>query len=188
MRRQFSKGPAEPEIPIIKYQLHQSRLLPKLARAYVLKFGVDELLQLYLDLKPQILDPTKNLEFLHAISTFIKSYSSTAAQRTYQEVRESLGGFGYSFYSELHSMLNDNDVNLTWEGDNKVLLQQTARFILKNCNRIQNGKPVLSPHIQYLEVYNSTPESLQFEIGEAPSYEELIKVYKSHAAQVREQV
>lgn len=137
LRRQFGKpGKDQPEYPLINYQLHQYRLIPKFARGFVLKFGVDELMALYVSLKPQIVDPNTNLEFLHAIATFTKSYASTAAQRTYEEVRQSLGGFGYSYYSELHSMLNDNDVNMTWEGDNKVLLQQTARFILKNCNRI----------------------------------------------------
>jgi hypothetical protein len=32
-----------------------------------------------------------------------------------------IGGIGYSRYSEMGIKMNDNDVNLTWEGDNKVL-------------------------------------------------------------------
>jgi hypothetical protein len=50
-----------------------------MARAFVLKFGVDEILKMYVDLKPELIDPSKNLEFLHAIATFSKSYTSTAA-------------------------------------------------------------------------------------------------------------
>ena len=79
MRRQFSKGPEHPEIPLIDYQLHQYRLIPKLARGFINKFAVDELLKLYVDSKPKLIDPTQNLDFLHAIATFSKSYSSTAA-------------------------------------------------------------------------------------------------------------
>lgn len=39
-----------------------------------------------------------------------------------EEARQALGGLGYSFYSEIGMMITDNDINLTWEGDNKVLL------------------------------------------------------------------
>lgn len=116
---------------------------------------------MYISLKPQVIDPTKNLEFLHAISTFTKVYTGTCAQRSYEEARQAMGGFGYSFYSELHQMINDNDVNLTWEGDNKVLLQQTARFILKNCNRISNGKDVLTEHIAYLKDFNANQNAIK---------------------------
>lgn len=96
--------------------------MPKMARSFVFKFAMDEVLRLYVDLKPQIVDPTKNLEFLHAIATFCKSHLSTSAQRYYEEIRQSLGGIGYSYYTEMHHFLYENDVNLTWEGDNKVLL------------------------------------------------------------------
>ena len=76
-----------------------------------------------------------------------------------------MGGFGYSYYSELHSMLNDNDVNLTWEGDNRVLYQQTSRFVLKNCNRLNNGKPVITPHVSYLAKYHSEEKEFRSQIA-----------------------
>lgn len=44
MRRQFSKSNSEPENPLISYQLHQYRLIPKFSRGFILKFGVDEIL------------------------------------------------------------------------------------------------------------------------------------------------
>ena len=52
MRRQFAKSNSDPENPLISYQLHQYRLIPKFARGFVLKFGVDEILKMYVDLKP----------------------------------------------------------------------------------------------------------------------------------------
>ena len=93
-----------------------------MAWAFVNKFAVDEILNLYVSLKPKIIDPKQNLEFLHAISTFTKAYVGSAAVTTYYEVRQALGGFGYSYYSELHEMINNGDINTTWEGDNRVLL------------------------------------------------------------------
>jgi acyl-CoA oxidase len=56
------------------------------------------------------------------------------------ESRQALGGLGYSYYSDLGISLHANDVNLTWEGDNKVLLQQTSKFVLKNIYNTMKGK------------------------------------------------
>ena len=41
-----------------------------------------------------------------------------------------LGGHGFSSFSRLGSLYDDNDVNVTWEGDNTVLIQQTAKYAL----------------------------------------------------------
>ena len=73
---------------------------------------------------------------------------------TIYEVRQALGGFGYSYYSEMYQSINYGDVNTTWEGENRMLLQQTARFVLKNCNRVISGKDVITPHIAYLKDFN----------------------------------
>jgi len=41
-----------------------------------------------------------------------------------------MGGHGYSAYSKMGVLYSNNDVNNTWEGDNSVLAQQTAKYVL----------------------------------------------------------
>jgi hypothetical protein len=37
---------------------------------------------------------------------------------------------------------NNNDINLTWEGDNAVLIQQCAKFIMENFQKKMKGKVI----------------------------------------------
>ncbi len=50
--------------------------------------------------------------------------------RALQECRESCGGLGYSYYSKLGILRANWDIQQTWEGDNNVLLQQTAKYLV----------------------------------------------------------
>ena len=42
-----------------------------------------------------------------------------------------MGGHGYSYLSRMACLLDDGDVNTTWEGDNHMLLQQTSKFLMR---------------------------------------------------------
>lgn len=51
-----------------------------------------------------------------------------------------MGGHGYSSYSKLGALYNDNDINNTWEGDNTVLLQQATKFVVDAYTKVLKGK------------------------------------------------
>ncbi len=55
----------------------------------------------------------------------------------------------------------NSDVNQTFEGDNYVLLQQTARMILKNVVWLHKGKPLLET-MEYLTM--TDPEKHHFQV------------------------
>ena len=70
----------------------------------------------------------------------MKAYSSWTAQGRLQQLREVMGGHGYSRFNMIGAYRNNNDINTTWEGDNTVLNQQTAKFILDNFQKKMKGK------------------------------------------------
>lgn len=59
-----------------------------------------------------------------------------------QECREACGGLGYSHYSKLGILRANWDVQQTWEGDNNVLLQQTAKYLIDIVKAKFKGKNV----------------------------------------------
>jgi acyl-CoA oxidase len=52
----------------------------------------------------------------------------------------------------LGTLLTDNDVNSTWEGDNNVLLQQTSRFIFRNLQKLMKGQRIESEYLSFLSL------------------------------------
>ncbi|EGG25340.1 putative acyl-CoA oxidase [Cavenderia fasciculata] len=138
-RRQFgSKGK---EAPIMEYLSHQRRLFPLVASAVAFTFTVRQLKQVYCE-------PNKtpqNVKDLHILASGAKAVVTWFKTHTLQQTRESCGGQGFSSLNQIANWKSDSDVDLTYEGDNHVLLQQVARFLLVE---LQKGRytPTLPNH------------------------------------------
>ncbi len=65
---------------------------------------------------------------LHALSSGFKAYASSASERLAQVCRVACGGHGFLVASGLVGARNAVDAACSAEGDNVVLLQQTARY------------------------------------------------------------
>lgn len=83
-------------------------------------------------LTPEKLSDAKNpnVSQVHAISAALKPLIKWECMKLLQECREACGGHGYSQFARFGLWRDDYDVNLTWEGDNNVLIQQTTRWFL----------------------------------------------------------
>lgn len=150
IRKQF--GPNElTEVPLLEYQTHQYRLLPYLAAAYILRifspwlitvlyqFSIDAIMGNDKELQAQ-----QGLE-LHAVSSASKPVAGWIAKQAIQECREACGGHGYLKASRIGDIRNNNDANLTYEGENHILIQQTSNWLLKFWPLILNKKEISSP-------------------------------------------
>lgn len=150
LRKQFGY----PEMSILDYPLHRSRLVPHLARLFAIRSGLLLMYKYYSELKVQIRDEPENPEIaeLHAILCCFKAISSGYALAGIQECRESTGGHGYSEYSAFGRIRNGTDIMLTWEGDNNVLIQQCGKYILKQVQAPFKGGKITAKTLQFLKI------------------------------------
>jgi acyl-CoA oxidase len=119
-RRQF--GPeGGSEVPILNYRMHQRRLMPYLANTYALTFGLQYLTKRFINRKEE------EMQEIEALAAGLKAYTTWNARNTLQECREACGGKGYLSENRIDDLKNDTEIYTTFEGDNTVLMQLTAK-------------------------------------------------------------
>ncbi|KAJ3347152.1 hypothetical protein HDU83_002358 [Entophlyctis luteolus] len=124
--------PTKCETAVIDYSIQQYRLFPIVAQAYALYFSGFWMLRIYVKMMQGMNEG--NLDLLpevHAASSGLKSLTTTIAAAGIEEARRACGGHGYSLFSGLPDFLNTFLPLVTLEGDNHLLTQQTARYLLK---------------------------------------------------------
>ena len=165
-RTQFGP-PNKPELPILDYQITRYRLMPHLANFFAASAGIDLIRNLIEKHKATISESPDGLEAaeIHALLSIIKPLCSWYTQKGLQEFREMLAGHGYSSFAGLSTLLADNDVNNTWEGENNVLLQQTSRYIFKNVQRILKGQRIDSEYLSFLSIDPAQTEGKAVFVG-----------------------
>jgi acyl-CoA oxidase len=128
-RRQFGP-PGGEEAVLLDYRVHQRRLLPALATTYALHFAQDrlrrELHGVFTAEEPE----DRSRRELETLAAGVKAVATWHATATIQECREACGGAGYLRENRFAALKADSDVFTTFEGDNTVLLQLTAKNLL----------------------------------------------------------
>jgi len=123
-RRQFAADPLKAETIIMDYPNQQRRLMPLVAKAYAVQFGLDYLLERYIDRSE------KDMREIEAMAAGLKSYATWFATAAIQECREATGGKGYLAENRFADLKADTDIFTTFEGDNNVLMQLVAKSLL----------------------------------------------------------
>ena len=139
VRRQFadSENPASEELQVLDYSTVQMRLLPLLATMYALHFAGNRMTQLYEASRDMRAYDT--LAELHATSCGLKALATKLAVEGLEICRRACGGHGYSSFSGIGSWYADCLPAMTWEGDNFVIVQQAARYVLKCARAVLKG-------------------------------------------------
>jgi len=134
-RRQFTAGSDNDEEVLLDYQLHQKRLIPKLATTYAASFAHEQLLTKFDQVFSGAADTDEDRQDLETLAAALKPLTTWHALETLQEAREACGGAGFLAENRLVGLRADLDIYATFEGDNHVLLQLVAKRLLSDYSR-----------------------------------------------------
>lgn len=143
VRRQSELKPGEPEPQILDYQTQQYKLFPLLATAYAFQFVGAYMTETYSRITGNIDQGNlSELPELHALSAGLKAFTSWVTSSGIEECRMACGGHGYSHCSGIPNLYVTFTPACTYEGENTVMMLQTARFLVKSYTQVSSGKPV----------------------------------------------
>ncbi|KAJ6633224.1 putative peroxisomal acyl-coenzyme A oxidase 1 [Pseudolycoriella hygida] len=153
VRRQSPIDPNQPEPKVIEHITQQMKIFPLMAKVFAVKYSADNLMRMYLKVTSEIeRGDLERLPELHALSCCLKAVSSNEAVQAVETLRLACGGHGFLTSSGFHDLYTNCTAAQTYEGENTVMLLQTARYLIKVWGQALSGKK-LPPTVAYLQNY-----------------------------------
>ncbi|XP_038051803.1 peroxisomal acyl-coenzyme A oxidase 1-like isoform X1 [Patiria miniata] len=141
VRRQSELIPGAGEPQVLDFQSQQLKLFPHIATAYAFQFAGKQMHQMYADSLDQVSSGNFNvLPELHATAAGLKAFTSSVAMAGLELLRMACGGHGYSASSGFPLLYANESPACTYEGENTVMLLQTARFLMKCVRQLKSGQ------------------------------------------------
>ncbi|XP_037298722.1 probable peroxisomal acyl-coenzyme A oxidase 1 isoform X2 [Manduca sexta] len=148
VRRQCQLDAKEPECQILDYVTQQHKIFISIAASYAMKLTANKLYDTYNHINEQLgggnLD---RLPELHALACCLKAVATWDTTRYVESCRLACGGHGYMLSSNMPQTHAFVSASCTYEGDNTVLLLQTARFLVKTWQNVHGS---LTPTVAYM--------------------------------------
>nr|XP_023675794.1 peroxisomal acyl-coenzyme A oxidase 1 isoform X2 [Paramormyrops kingsleyae] len=190
VRHQSELRAGEPEPQILDYQTQQHKLFPLLATAYAFHFLGQFMSQTYHRITGDINQGDfSELPELHALSAGLKAFTTWAANGGIEVCRMACGGHGYSRCSSLPDIYVTFTPTCTYEGENTVMMLQTARYLVKSYTQASKGQKV-SGMVSYLnelqQRIQAQPVSSRPTVVDINDLTSLVEAYKLRAARLVE--
>ncbi|CRL03339.1 CLUMA_CG016522, isoform F [Clunio marinus] len=155
VRRQSPIEPDQPEPKIIEHVTQQMKIFPVIAKTIIFKQAAEFLWGMFNDVSKELeKGDLSRLPELHALSCCLKAICSNEATQAIEVCRLACGGHGYLTSSGFNNMYKMVTSAQTYEGENTVLLLQTARFLIKSWGQALKGEK-LTPTVEYLKHFVS---------------------------------
>lgn len=143
IRRQFKDRDSDgkgPEMSVLDYPTVQIRILPLLATTFALHFTGLAMRNVYESTRQDVEKGDFNsLAHMHSMSSGLKSLCTMLAADGIETCRRALGGHGFGGGSGLIELNNDYLSKPTVEGDNWMITQQVASYLIKKMTAAVNA-------------------------------------------------
>jgi len=189
IRRQFrdqdSTDITSRETQVLDYSTVQVRILPLLATAFALHYSGFVMRELYERTRSSSTLDSDNAQLaeLHSTSAGLKSLATELAANSVETCRRAMGGHGFGGGTGLIQLNNDYLSKPTVEGDNWMITQQVARFLIKKVKeRAENPSATVLSHTERnLQVFwNNRHEQASFAVLE--NDEDILKAFNWRAS------
>ncbi|KAL4517722.1 hypothetical protein Ndes2526B_g02124 [Nannochloris sp. 'desiccata'] len=147
---------------IMQYVTHQRRLIPALATTYALHLSMIRCKNLALvgsgnnfsngSSGSTGLSAAEAAKQVHVLSSGLKAAATWHRTAILQDCRECCGGLGVMSANRIGPMLNDMNVDVTFEGDNTVMMQQVAKPLVEAALSSRNVLAPVAPRINPLDL------------------------------------
>ena len=128
------------ELPIIAYKSQHYRILTLMSQSYALVFAAKACTTIYQDVVArQAQGDHSTLPHGHAVTAALKAYATQMAFDGAEDARKCTGGYGYSVLSGFPAIVGTLAPMPTLEGENYVMYQQTARYLMKAARAANSG-------------------------------------------------
>lgn len=135
IRRQFQDRDGDkhgPEMSVLDYPTVQIRILPLLATTFALHYTGLAMRTVYQNARKDVeRGDFHSLAHMHSMSSGLKSLCTMLAADGIETCRRAMGGHGFGGGSGLIQLNNDYLSKPTVEGDNWMITQQVAAYLIK---------------------------------------------------------
>jgi acyl-CoA oxidase len=170
------------EVAVLNYPTVQIRILPLLAATYALHYTGLAMQKTYKDARKEIADGNfSSLAHMHSMSSGLKSLCTNIVADGIETCRRALGGHGYGGGSGFVRLSPDYLSRVTVEGDNWMITQQVASYLIKKMTEAASGNKDCDE--SHLEILNSRANGRIL-----PSYDildsdfDLVKAFRRRAS------
>ncbi|KAG5667344.1 hypothetical protein PVAND_015327 [Polypedilum vanderplanki] len=161
VRRQSPINPNDPEPKIIEHVTQQYKIFPAIAKSIMFKIVADYLAEKRVQVTEELKRGNlKSLPELHALSCCLKAVCTNEAVQTIETCRLACGGHGFMNASGFYSLYKFAVTIQHYEGDNTILLLQTARYLMKSFDKATKAE-ILDDGVKYLKIFIELNEKRQ---------------------------